>query len=52
MERFASDGNIKVLASNEHGFVAEIINRDVKELEVVEEVDEVEDVVENVTENQ
>lgn len=49
MDRFVNDGNIKVLLSNEHGFVAEIINRDIKE---IEEVDEVTNIVENVVENQ
>ena len=43
MDRFTTDGNIKVLLSNEHGFVAEIINREIKEIEVVEEtIEEVE----------
>ena len=45
IERFTNDGNIKVLLSNEHGFVAEIINRDVKPIEVAEDVENV--VVEN-----
>lgn len=40
MERFTTDGNIKILLSNEHGFVAEIINREIKEIEVVEETTE------------
>lgn len=40
MERFTTGGNIKILVSNEHGFLAEIINRDVKEIEVVEEVED------------
>ena len=43
MDRFTTDGNIKVLLSNEHGFVAEIINREIKEIEVVKEtIEEVE----------
>ena len=49
MDRFVNDGYIKVLLSNEHGFVAEIINRDIKD---IEEVDEVTNIVENVVENQ
>lgn len=45
MERFTNDGNIKVLLANEHGFVAEIINREIKEVEVIEEDKVEEDVV-------